>query len=371
MALVQIPGGGVWIPRLTPFSNATPTMNSQLLAAAADRIAITFQVPKDGVLDQFEFRLGTVTQAPASGIHCSIQDLTTAAAAPDGTEDQFRVVTAGLTSNTWVAPGLITSDGTDTGTKRTVQAGEILAAVLRFQSFAGGDSLNISSWQVNLTSDFSWASWVARSTDSGSTYTISANTAPLLALKYNDGTYAYLDGAGPPATTLNNVAFNNGSTPDERGLILRFPMPVQVSAVYARMSFNVAARDAEFRLYDSDGTSLLGNATLIANWMESTGGRYTRRRFASDIVLAANTNYRATLLPTQAGSINLFDVDVNTAAILGAMEGGTAWHFTSRTDAGAWSETTTNRPLMGLLLTAIEDGTAINSSAIFGGAILR
>jgi len=42
--------------------------------------------------------------------------------------------------------------------------------------------------------------------------------------------------------------------------------------------------------------------------------------------------------------------------MLDMLSGGQAFHFSSRADAGAWSDTTTRRPIMGLILSAADDG---------------
>src|SRR5262245_35066085 len=161
-----------------------------LIDAAAEKDAFIFEAPKAGTLDMFEFSLGAVTQAPTNGLKCSFQDVSGSTGDPDGVIDQFRTVTGGLSAGAWVAPGLITSDGTDTGTKRAVAKGDLLACVIEFASFSAGDSLSLNTITASRDSinqrpypDYFTAAWAKF-----------ASAIPVMALKYSDGTYAHVPG---------------------------------------------------------------------------------------------------------------------------------------------------------------------------------
>ena len=97
--------GGLWVPTIIgALANAAPAFVGLTIDGAAEKVAVFFQVPKTGTLDAFEFRLGTVTQAPTNGLRCSFQDLSATTGFPDGTQDQYRDVTSGLTQDTWIVP---------------------------------------------------------------------------------------------------------------------------------------------------------------------------------------------------------------------------------------------------------------------------
>ncbi|MBI3983851.1 hypothetical protein HY346_00975 [Candidatus Microgenomates bacterium] len=350
--------GGLWIPAPIHFSVSAPAFSAMLIDASGEKAAFVLSIPKTGTLDKFEFRLNAVTQAPASGLRCAFQDVSLVNGDPDGTDDQFRVVTTGLTANTWVAPGLITSDGTDTGVKRAVTKGDLVACVVSFESFATGDSLEVS----NLAQ-----TGVVQQSIGGFPYPDQFTTAwtkiagrPVVALKYNDGTYELIEATSLPLSALNSTAFNSGSTPDERGNILQFPFPVKVSGFWVRVDLD---GDADVVLYDSDGTTALATSSLDTNVRASAVGHTLFRYFSSDVSLSKDTTYRLVLKPTSVTSVTLYDFDVNAAAIMDAVEGGQNWHHTQRTDAGAWSQTTTKRNMMGLLVTSADDGAG-------GGGIL-
>lgn len=366
MALISVVGG-LWIPNPIQFGVSTPGFTSLLMDASGERVAFCGVVPKTGTLDKFEFRVGTVAVAAGSQVRASFQDVSLTNGDPDGTQDQFRD-TAGssFSSNSWIVPGLITSDGTDTGTKRSVTRGDLIACVIEYQTFTTGDSINVSALDLGSAtsegrysySDLFTASW-AKQFD------------PLCAvLKYDDGTYGSLDPVRCSGVSgLNHVAFNSGSTPDERGLIFRFPVSVKVGAAWVWVE---ADADSNLVLYDSDGTTALETILLDANVDAGVGAGGQVRVFTQERELKASTDYRLVVKPTTTSNVGLSDFDVGAAAIMDAFHGGQNWQYTQRTDAGAWTETTTKRAYMALLVTAIGDGcpeAAIAQLANSGGMV--
>lgn len=349
MAFVDVPGGGAWLPEIQPNVSSGTVLNSFLLDASGEKVAFIFQVPKTGTLDKFELLLRTVTQAPANGLKFSFQDLnTTTTGNPDGTIDQYRVVTSGITSNAWLAPGLMTSDGTDTGTKRSVTRGDWLCCVVEFESFAASDSLNIGAWghaASGLASRYQVQHFTTSWSKSGTTH-------PILALKYDDGTYAHIGWWVQPVLTVASTQFNSGSTPDERGMIVRFPFPAKVSGYWIWADRLVNGRSYDVVLYDSDGSTAL--ATDSTSGYEQNGAQVGK--FSSELTLSADTDYRLVMKPTSGNNVAIYEATVQDAAHFAAWPGGQNWHATERTDAGSWSQTTTRRPYMGLLVTAVDDG---------------
>lgn len=337
-----------------------------LIDAAAEKFAFIFDYPKDGTIDTIEFSLGAVTQAPGNGLKVSLQDVSASTGDPDGVVDQFRVVTAGLTPGAWVAPGLITSDGTDGGVKRTVTKGLQGAAVGEFASFSAGDSLSLSTINSSADSfhqrpypDYFTAAWAKSSAAISS-----------VALKYSDGSYAHIPGF-VAYKAINTRTFGSGSSPNERALYFKSPVPLRVGGAWVRIAVTSAAADFTITLYDSDGVTPLATATVDASLLVTTVGRNGVFRFASDVTLAANTFYRLAIKPTTATTIAITDFDVNTAAIMDAHECGQSMYASSRTGAGAWTEVTTTRPHMGLLVTGNDDGATPAASVIATNLQLR
>jgi hypothetical protein len=258
-------------------------------------------------------------------------------------------VTSGLLANAWIAPGLITSDGTDTGAKRSVTRGDMLAVVIEFVSFNSGDNLQIAMFapsQANALynraygDDFvgSWTKYNARSL--------------VMALKYSDGTYAFVESAGPYASFVTN-AFNSGSSPNERALYFSLPVPVRVSGAWVRTNQG-STGDYTVTLYDSDGVTSLASVAVDASQLAVLSGLNVFCLFTNDATLQPNTFYRLAIKPTTGNNVSIYDFTVNAAAIMDAVEGGQNFRASERTGAGAWSQTPTRRPFMGLLVTELD-----------------
>lgn len=347
MALISIKGG-MWLPFPPSASAATPVLASQALTVSGNYAASIIRVPKTGILDKFEFRYGTVTTFPTNGIRCTFENVDLTTGNPDGTMDQYRKIAADPGSNVWVAPGLMTSDGTDTGTKRSVTGGDLLACVVRQENTADAWSINVSTGSAHTRAESLTYNMECYGNNSGTKIGY-----PILALKYNDGSYEPIVGGGVyPVLTWTTRTFNDSSTPDERALFFRFPVSVKVKGVWLAVDLD---GDLDIVLYDSNGTSALATVSFDASVRIGTGPRLLLSAFAEQTLLA-NTDYRLSVKPTSATSALIYDITANSNALLDAMEGGKSWHLSTRVNAGGWSQFDTIRPLMGLLVSAIDDG---------------
>ena len=344
---VEMPSA-VGVTGTPAFSNMGP------IVATADKFTIIMQAPKTGTLYGCEFRLGTVTQAPTNGITVSFQDVTASTGVPDGTQDQYRVVTSGLTANTWVAPGIMSSDGTDTGTKRSVTQGDTIACVIEFTSFSASDSLSISvgSTGFGAAAGFPYASFY------NSTSWANNSGIPVVALKYSDGTYA-MSGWSIPYQTFTAVTYNSGSSPNEYGVRFSSPVPLSVCGFWTNQSYNATNHSYTLKLY-ADATAP-GGSTL-ASYTRNSGTSRTAssvrtpyHRLSSNVTITANTWYRLTFVPEDTNNATLYQADLNAAAIQDVLTFGQSFYMTQANGAG-WTNTTTARIFMGLLICGADDG---------------
>lgn len=347
------------IPNVPPEANNTfQTLTAFALNAAGDKLAFVVQVPKDGTLDWFEVRIGAIGNAPDNGVRFSFQDIDATTGFPDGTADQF-AVKATPSANTWTTPdNVMTDDGTGGGVKRTVAAGAYLGCVIDYSTFVASDSFEVT------TPNHATGPWSNNYTADGSTGTYAKSTRPpCLALKYSDGTYAEFplpiipQSAGGTATT-----FNNTSTPDERAL--RFQVPMQCRCVGAWFLAD-GDGDADIVLYDS-GNNVLASASIDPDVRETTGVKHFFV-FWDPQTLSAATTYRIAVKPTTATSLTVYQFPVSSNGLLAAVPGGIEWYLSTRTDAGAFSDTTTARPLMGLIINGYEATAGGGGGATFSG----
>jgi hypothetical protein len=324
-----------------------------LLDAATEKLAFIFPAPKTGTLHSVGFGLATVTQAPANGLKISFQDVASATGDPDGTIDQYRVVSSGLVTNGWIdvsATGPMTSDGTDGGTKRAVTRGDYLAVVIEFANFSSGDSLSIgtcySVWYGapgNHYNDHFTGSWAK-------------HTAYLIkvSLKYDDGTYGYIPSSAP-FKKADNVIINSGSNPDEIALKFKMPYPLKVNGLWARLQLDSASADSQLILYDSDGSTVLASAALDATFGPAMDP-YFYYVPIPEITLMKDAYYRVAVKPTTTNNLRLIYQEVNDVNIWNQVEQGGNFHWSQRVDAGAWTDTTTKRPTVGVVVSALDDG---------------
>lgn len=329
-------------PTITNLSYASLTMS-----ASGRKVAFVVQCPKDGTLDKFEFLTGTVSNNPDNGIRLSFEDLDSGSGLPDETADQYRDITGTISSDTWQVPGLMTSDGTDGGMKRTVSAGQMIACAINFVNFVAGDSLTVQT----LTSSsyaIGGGHYVANGV-SAAYYIKSTAQLPLLALKYDDGTYAKFHYPIGPWVTISNTSFNSSSTPDEYAM--RFQMPIQCQAIGVWIRNDIDA-DVDVVLYDN--TDVAQRTVSLDEDFQPFKSPYVRLYSFDPYTIAANTTHRISLKPTTASNVTLGRVTIPSNAYLAALPSGTEWYESTRTNAGAWTDTDTSLSFMGLVLNGYE-----------------
>lgn len=357
MAFIKIPGWPIGYPPMgtgsfASFNGLNP------VDASGEKSGWIIQCPKDGVLNRVGFRLSTVAQAPVNGLTVSFQDVG-ASGVPDGTQDQTRLVPQGdIVSNTFVTTGLITSDGTDTGAKRTVTQGELLAIVVEFASFATGDNIIVS---FSCTGPFE-----NRTQLGGFPYAVTFTTSWAkdittgmmnIALQYDDGTWEPIT-ACIPAETAFSTAFNSSSSPDERGM--KFIVPVAMRAVGVWCGCNIAGTTStyKFHLYDSNDVEL-ASATLDPDVNRTTGASTAVQLYfngvADSVELVQGATYRVTLEATGAGNLTIHGWIPDSSAFASATPWGEDAVMTTRTNGGAWTDETNGTYLgIGLLIDAID-----------------
>jgi hypothetical protein len=325
-------------------------------AGTPRQMAWVVQATHDGTLDKAEWRWGRVFSAFTT-LRVSFQDLD-GSGNPDGTQDQYRDIPAvDQVSNTWYAPGLMTSDGSDIGTKRTVSQGDIFAVVLSIEDGTGelyGSEFVVSGADGEVSGFYANRRMVATVTPTWSTMSAgAASSGAPFALKYDDGSYApFLNLWSPLASRATNT-FNSASSPDERALYFSLDAPMRVTGAWLSLDLDA---NADLVLYDTDGTTVLTSASLLAANRGSTGEMLAWTSFDDAVDLPVGTGYRLSLKPTSTSDVSGYTVTVATNAHFGAMGGGTGMYLSTREDAGSWTETTTSRPLMGLVLTGAEVG---------------
>lgn len=370
MAIVEIPGGGIFAPAPIAWSEAgVPTFETYTLDTTTRKFAIIFRVPESNTLDKFEFGLRTVTQAPANGLKVSFQDVV--GGEPDGTATHFRVVTSGLTTISWVSPDAITDDGTDTGNKKVAVRGDLVACVIEFESFSFGDDLDIA---VLAGSQY---------TIKGA-YILSANLLgvwtkgtgiPCMGLVVTDYEVVDVDIsdghiAVPNTYPVYDIIADAAEFEEEAGMVFHFPAPVRIGGGYVFVSplvdFEVVLYDVEDEYREVERVSI----SLDDYLANGNNQDYVEFRFLSDHLIDANKPYILAIATQDISDVvdfaYLWSSNIHTA--LGFPFGGT-WYASSHKEAGVWAgEGVANLlPLFGLLVTGIDHEIGGNSQSGWEG----
>lgn len=306
-----------------------------------------FRVPKTGTLKTFEFRTNIIN-VPDNPLRISFRAVD-ASGNPAAVTDEFRDITIGSTGNQWVVPGLVTSDGTDTGTKRSVTVGDYMAVVIRYTSFVASDSFQIQQISAGgaitvMTSYFTWT------TNNESTWN-KASHFPMVALIYDDDSVANISPQWYPIKLMNTTAFNSGSTPDERGNRFQYPIEARINALWVRCAVTAAA---DVVIYDDADSAVFTDSLVSGKAFATSGGNYYIP--VGGLVIPAETVYRVVVKPTSGSNISTYDFDVDRNALLAPTPLGVEAYYTQRTDAGAWTDTNTKRMWIGLEVDGVDSG---------------
>lgn len=354
MALQTVPGGFFWPPPFASLITGAPTLGGvtgSLMDAAAEKVAQIIRVPRSGVLNRIGYLVGSVANNPDNGLRFSFQTVDPATGFADGVQDQFRTDAGPFTANTWRTTGLMTSDGTDGGVKRTVTKGERLAIVVAFESFVAADSISIGI--TNVDSGV-YASADQYSSQFIAAWAFAATQMWSVALEYETDGYVPINDLIYPMVSIASPSIDTGTTPDEIGFRFQLPMRAQCDGCWLRFDYD---GDVDIVLYDSDGTTVLRSMTLTALGRSLTAGQ-NQCGVWDPVTLDANTTYRITMKPTTLTNVVIYTFLANGVNEMAGAPGGAQFYRAHRTDAGAWTDTTTERPFGGVHLSAVDDGAA-------------
>lgn len=356
--MAYVAAAGLWYPALPMVSLLTGTIvTSLLLDADGEKVAFIFPAPATGDLSTVGFLTGLVDVGGIMKVSFQDVDVTTGEA--DGTPDQFRTITIALTDdNLWLTTGIISSDGTDAGTKRSVTKGDLIAVVIEFNAFVALDSVTFKQWrQPGSVSNHIGQCYVSHFT---TVWAKQAGLLPTFALKYADGNFYHISGTSPYSSILATT-INTSTTPDEIGMYFSVPFACKIDGFAGWIE---ADGDVDIVLYDGDGTTVLKTVSIDKDVRVTTSSVGFLKSFA-EITLTPSTNYRLVFKPTTTTNVVLFDTQVSINGIYGQVSGGIGIYLTSRVNAGSWTEVTTQRPSLHLRISALSDGAGGAGTADF------
>jgi hypothetical protein len=351
MALTSI-GGRLYLPFVPgALINGLSIGTTVAITGAGHKAALVFQAPKTGTIDRVYFRTGTVTTGDTVDVRIETVD---GSGNPSGT------LQAANTNGACVI-----ADGDDNVVKyadltaaASVTRGDILAVVIVNGAVPG--SMVISNPTVAIGSlpysnVYGGASWTKY------------NVALCAALRYDAAGVKSFDQLGYviPIKAVNMLSLSTSTTPDEVGNIITLPK-CRVTGWWAIMTAS-GARDYDIIFYS--GTTALLTKSYDSDVTGATGNLHNRYGEFASTYEAAVGQYRIVLKPTTTSTISIQEITIEDAAIMGALSMGTGCHKTERTDAGAFSETTTSRVMIGVEIDQLDDGVGGTSVPSFSFAM--
>lgn len=383
MAQTNFPGFGLVAPPLN-YVSSTPAFTSLLIDATGEKVGFVGRVwNKDHAtktIDKVHFLFGTVTKAGGSGLTVSLQDVSTASAPgqPDETQDQFRAIANGdasFATDTWYSTGLITSNGTDGGTKRTVAYGEDLAVVIEYD---GSGRLSSDAVNVKMVSSTGFYNCLAAPVlKTGGSWAVQS-CIPNVILEFSDGTFGTLFSAWP-ASAISTVAYKqNTAGADEYALQFDVQVPCKVDGCWFVASLASGAADFDVVLYSGTSALTNGTASVDATTVASNSARMYWVQFPAPQALTPGTTYYLSIKPTQnTANVTVYYFDVSAAGHWQAHAGGSTWQMAARLDLGSWDSSGSGayakrRPFFGLSFCSFDDGAQLGGGLpILGGSVVR
>lgn len=174
-----------------------------------------------------------------------------------------------------------------------------------------------------------------------------------LVLEYSGGNYYNNTNAEGVGVTAS-FALNTGASPDEVGNYFQVPFTMRAYGffLYADVDY-----DLTLSLLAADNT-VLANRVLKADYRLGTGNATSYINFDSDpagtVTLQPSTWYRMIITPSSASNCAVWYLTVPSAAAMAVLDGGTLCYATSRVDGGAWTDLTTRRWAIALLIDQVD-----------------
>jgi hypothetical protein len=334
------------ISGLAPSSSGTITtflMNDAVKSAVG-----IYMVPKDGIIDRICIPVSAVTGTPSMRLILSTLSGGNASGTPYG-GSAAKDVSAWSTG--WQE---ITLD-----TPATVAAGDTIGV-----AFWPSGSANIpdpTNHNITIRSRVSllaqselpaYQEWITAWTKTTTAY-------PLITARYSAASGGDYLGYAIASTQsgLATVSINTGTTPDEVGNLVQLPADKTCYGARVTIKHNAVGADIQVKLYDNSN-NLLASATIDADNVTNVGTLNTLDVYWDPVNLTANTNYRISVLPTTATSVQIMDIlTPNNTNGRASIPEGSRWQKISRTDANSsWTTDDTSVVPMGLWLSDITVG---------------
>jgi hypothetical protein len=359
-----------------PKHDETYTLSASVYAMdAVNEICATVGYPpKAGNIDRIWFRVQAVGNAPDNGLQASIQSVSATDGLNTGT-----ILGATNNAKASTAAGTPSAAGGVELTLAEVAAVTTtvpIAVVIGFVSFTAADNVTIA--ETNRTGDTGFPFSIS-STNGKRTATM-----PIMAVRYDDGTWWMMDDEIPPFTAVSFFDYDTGTAIKEVGERRIYPFPVRITRVRVFLSVAAANGSLDLHIYDASDTDLITPITHDTDWSGSaTGFRWVLFHLATPLDVPANTAITIAFEPTTTVNLRLPYGEFDSAGLMQAMPPcDSGWYARSRgtSGSGAWTDynngTDAYRRIRGMALelSGFDDGTGGGGGTTFpvigGGGVI-
>jgi hypothetical protein len=348
-------------------ASTSPGFSSLLLDASDEVYAGIVRIKKAGTINRVHFRTATVTNGATVNVRLETVD-----ASGDPSDTLFAAntetthVIANGDDNTWIRTGTLTASA-------TVAIGDLIAVVIENPTASPGNLNIVYSTSAGFTAS------PGNPGVFGPVRTTSVDLAfPLVALEYDDGTFAIPMGAIPIDTASTVVTVDTARNPDEVALYFTPQFKVRIVGWWATLAL-VATADFRASLYASGNNTPLMTTDYDGDFISNTGSRNVSEFFNdSPVTLDAGTAYYLGFqgLSTTDVSLRYWEVNSSYLNLLDCLPGKQAMHYASRDrssttdpDAAAWTPITNRRLQAGLIYDQIDDGAGTGGGSASPGSL--
>ena len=306
------------------------------------------------------FRTGAVTFNAASAFRVSLQNVSATAGPPmqpdAAVDESYSFAGSGLTANSWISTGNLSADRVVdlSATSITSTNSRWVSVVFEYTTFTAADSIIISALASGSSAAPQYAGLGGVGLLNTAAYVAQGLHAPVIAFECDDGSYAFMSKCYPVSAT-STVSIANNAAIRAAGMKFRVDKETQIDGMGLAMAIPNGA-DGTLTLYDSDGTTVLRSIAIDNDAVLTTTSRLMYGK-VEPVTLAANTYYRLAFVSTTTTAATMAYIDVNAAGLMDAFALGQDLHWTQRDAVGAWTETTTRRPIFMLDIVGVHDGS--------------
>lgn len=341
----------LWGPAAIGQANIVNSALSSLALNDSDNAAgWSFCVPKDGTIEAVGVLL-TAENGTSPAYNCGVVTLDSSGRPTTTAYGGSAVTSAQWTSTGWKWITLSTG--------ATANAGDYAAVHIYPGASAPDGSNNISVCRDSVAGPgvtlYYGVSWLGTQIFGGA-----------YAIRYSDGTVF------GNALTSNTpyVQLRSDATPDEAGC--KFTVPAAMTVTGARVGIAAAwgsSATATVTLYDNSNTSL---ASVSISDKDYVDDNTIVDVYFDAVNLTAGATYRLTVTAGASGTggnVYLQRYPFDSTNAKAAWPCGADWQFTERTDAGAWTDVSTDLSYFGLWVSDIDFSGGTVTTIFEGGPL--